>query len=84
MQTQSIFKVGNSHVVAIPAHLMKDLGLKNGQKVVVEKSPDTDAVTVTPYGRATKTPTKITQEFHLWLESFLTEDKELLDELAAR
>jgi len=84
MQTQSIFQVGNSNVVAIPTHLMKDLGLKNGQKVIVEKSPDTEAVIVTPVGRPSKAPTKITKEFEQWLHSFLDEDKELLDELATR
>jgi antitoxin component of MazEF toxin-antitoxin module len=84
MQTQSIFQVGNSNVVAIPAHLMKDLGLKNGQKVIVEKSPDTDGVIVTPVGRTSKKPTKITKEFEQWLHSFLEEDKALLDELATR
>lgn len=84
MQTQSIFQVGNSHVIAIPSYLMKDLGLKNGQKVVVEKAPDSDTVVVKPVDLVSKIPTKITKEFEQWLHSFLDEDKELLDELATR
>ena len=42
MQIQTVFKAGNSNVVAIPKDLSKELGFKSGQKVVVEKTDSED------------------------------------------
>ena len=84
MQTQTIFKAGNSEVVAIPKHILKDLNLKLGQKVVVNKAPGIDAVIIQ---KVTKNKTKTSAvggEFNKWLTNVLEEDKELLNELAIR
>lgn len=84
MQTQSIFQVGNSHVVSIPSHLMKELGFKKGQKLIVEKSSDNEGIIVKPVSVSVKSHSKISKEFEKWLNSFLNEDGQLLDELATR
>ncbi|KKR30380.1 MAG: hypothetical protein UT61_C0008G0036 [Candidatus Woesebacteria bacterium GW2011_GWA1_39_8] len=40
MQIQTVFKAGNSNVVAIPKDISKKLGLKKGSRVVVEATSD--------------------------------------------
>lgn len=86
MQTQQIFQAGNSSVVAIPKHLLKDLNFKSGQKVVVDKTSDGNALIIRkaekPAGRFKKSP--VTAEFKKWLDIFMKENKEILDELAVR
>jgi antitoxin component of MazEF toxin-antitoxin module len=83
MNTQTIFKVGNSNAVAIPSHLMKELGFKHGQKVVVERLPDTDGIIIVPEEKK-PSKKKLATEFKRWLDTFLQEDGALLDELADR
>ena len=46
MQVQTVFKAGNSDVVAIPKSIGRSVGIKSGQKVVVEESPDGNSVVV--------------------------------------
>ncbi len=86
MQTQQIFHAGNSSVVAIPKHLLKDLNFKSGQKVVVEKTSDGDALiirkAVKPVVGSKKS--SVTAEFKKWLDIFMKENREILDELAVR
>lgn len=84
MQTQSIFQVGNSNVVAIPTHIMKSANLKKGQKVIVEQAPQSDVVLIRP-ARAVGSSKKLSdKEFRSWLKTFFVEDGALLDELAHR
>ena len=40
MQIQTVFKAGNSNVVAIPSSVAKELGIKPGKKVAVTHSSD--------------------------------------------
>ena len=40
MQIQTVFKAGNSSVVAIPKAIAKELGIKAGKKVAVTHSAD--------------------------------------------
>ena len=80
--TQTIFKVGNSNVVAIPSGIMKQLQLVKGQEVIVEHIPETDSIVITPKKSNHKKATKA--ELQKWLDGFLTEDAALLDELAHR
>lgn len=83
MDTQTIFQAGNSTVVSIPKSLVKELGIKTGQKVHVSRIADTDKIVITPHTK--KKYVKATQaEFKKWLDSFLKEDGTLLDELAHR
>lgn len=83
MDTQTVFQAGNSYVVSIPKHLVKEMGIKTGQKVIVEKVPDMDAFLVTTKS-VKHAPKSVQTEFKRWLATFLKEDAELLDELAAR
>jgi len=44
MQIQTVFRAGNSNVVAIPKDLSKETGIKAGQKVIVGKSSEDELV----------------------------------------
>ena len=87
MDTQKVFRAGNSNVVAIPKHIFDDLGLKTGQKVFVERTDDVILIkkvkkipkTITKNGKS-----KISAEFQKWLDTFMKENGEILDELAVR
>lgn len=81
---QSIFQVGNSHVVSIPSRLMQEIGMKKGQRVMVDRIPDTDALIVRPVVKKQAKTSIEEKEFQEWLDSFLKEDGKLLDELAHR
>ena len=86
MQKQRVFKAGNSNVVSIPKHLARELGIRSGQKVVVDKTPDNKAIIIRK-ANDVKVRVKsegVSKEFKKWLENVLTEDAEILDELAVR
>lgn len=88
MQTQVVFQAGNSNVVAIPKHLMKDLNIKTGQKVFVDKSLDGEAIVIKKAIKEsveTETAgnkTSLTPEFKKWLDNFMIEYKPILKKLA--
>jgi len=85
MQIQTVFRAGNSNVVAIPKDISKKLGLKKGSKVIVEITTDNKIVVSKPETKKEKvTKDKVSAEFKKWLDGVLKEDKEILDELAAR
>jgi AbrB family looped-hinge helix DNA binding protein len=85
MQIQTVFKAGNSNVVAIPKDISKKLGLKKGSKVVVEATPDnTIVVSKAESKKGMVVKDKMSGEFKKWLEKVLKEDKEILDELSVR
>ena len=85
MQKQTVFKAGNSYVVAIPKDLSEELQIKPGQKVQVGKNHNEDAIIVRKISNTKKSKSKlITKEFKTWLDKVLEEDKEILDELANR
>ncbi|MDO8571790.1 MAG: AbrB/MazE/SpoVT family DNA-binding domain-containing protein [bacterium] len=87
MNIQTVLRVGNSHAVTIPSHIVRELGLKKGQKVIVATSPDGNAITVVPTSTARESNKKTKasdKEFQKWLTLALEEDKELLDELSHR
>ncbi len=80
MQLQTIFKAGNSQVIAIPSDVLADLNLKIGSKVLVGTADDTTIV-------VKKTSPKIKKSdagFQKWLSVFMKENAEILDELADR
>lgn len=88
MQTQKVFQAGNSSVVAIPKNLLQDLKLRKGQKVTVERTPDGDAIVIKKaVTKSVKTEgigakTSLTPEFKQWLDKFVIEYKDVLDDLA--
>lgn len=84
MQLQTITQLGNSDAVIIPATLMKNIGLKRGQKVVVDRLGDTENLVIMTKPTKKISQSAVTAEFQTWLSSFLEEDKELLNDLAQR
>ena len=84
MQTQKIFRAGNSEVIAIPEYIKKDLKLKKGSSVVVERIPGEDAFMVKKASKSKLNKSGVGNEFKKWLNNVLTEDEQILDELAVR
>lgn len=83
MITQTIYQAGNSVAVTIPKNILEELKLKVGQKVIVEKSTQSNSMIISPVVKV-KVPNAIFGEFKKWLSGFLEEDKKLLQELANR
>lgn len=71
-------------MVAIPKDIGRSLGIKSGQKVFVEESPDGNGVLVRKITKVTKKREGVNKEFKNWLKEALKEDAEILDELANR
>jgi antitoxin component of MazEF toxin-antitoxin module len=82
MTTVKIFKAGNSEVVAIPRLILQEVGLGEGQRVVLEPLAEESAVIIRPLRKKKQIPLK--GEFRRWLSGFLQEDAALLRELAER
>lgn len=78
MQTQTIFRAGNSQVIAIP----KNFG-KQGEKVVVETTSNGEVLVVRKESFVSSKKTS-KKEFNKWLGVFMKENGEILDELALR
>lgn len=83
MSLQTIFQAGNSQTaVVIPKHISDQLGLKKGQKVIVDILPGEETVVLKKVQKVTKSKAK--DEFQKWLSVFMKENGEILDELAQR
>ena len=83
MQIQTVFKAGNSDVVAIPKYISSELGIKTGNKVLVKVIEDGVLIQKVSKKKIKETAAT-TREFKKWLEGALKEDAEILDELANR
>lgn len=83
---QKIIRVGNSGAVLIPKEYLETLGVRIGSKVKISLDPNIKqlVVDVPERKRGRTNGTKLSREFDQWLQTFLTEDKPLLDELADR
>lgn len=81
--TLTIFQAGNSAAMTIPHDLLKEMGLKVGQKVEMNKMSDAKKLVVSPVEKISE-KTGLTLEFKKWLSGFLEEDGKLLDELENR
>ena len=83
MQIQTVFKAGNSDVVAIPPEVKKRTGLKTGSNIVVDVASDGKTVVITEVGsKAAKS--FITPNFLNWLDNFNKEYGSALQELASK
>ena len=67
MQIQTVFKAGNSEVIAVPALLRRQIGIKIGSKVVVDVTSDGKAIIVSKAGSEAKLST-VTPQFLQVLE----------------
>lgn len=85
MAVQTVFKAGNSNVVAIPKDIFEEMQFKTGQKVTIEKSKQENTLIIRKIKKTNKIRAKpLSKEFKSWLNKVLDEDKEILDELAVR
>ncbi|MEK7112847.1 MAG: AbrB/MazE/SpoVT family DNA-binding domain-containing protein [Patescibacteria group bacterium] len=82
MQIQTVFRAGNSDVVAVPKSLGKELGIKTGQKVIIDK--EGDKVTIQKLSSRKPEQASGDREFKRWWKEFLKENAGILDELAVR
>lgn len=84
MPEQTVFRAGNSNVVAIPKDLSKELGIKPGQKVVVEPGATGELVIRKASKVKSGKQLEPKKEFKKWWDAFLKNNAEILDELALR
>ncbi len=80
MITQKLYKTGNSISVTIPKEYLKDLNLRNGSQVVVEKSGH--KLIVIPKGRILASG--VDQKFVKMVDEFINEHEDVLQELSTR
>jgi AbrB family looped-hinge helix DNA binding protein len=84
MQTQTVFKAGNSpFAVTIPKNLAKEINLKQGEKVIIDKMDD-NSIIIRRAKITKKNKTRAKADFEKWLKRFINENGEALDELAVR
>lgn len=85
MAEQTVFRAGNSNVVAIPKSMGDKYGIKMGAKVTIEELPEAGGVLIRKTSKpAKKISSGVTPEFRKWLKEALKEDAEILDDLADR
>lgn len=80
MLSQKLYKNGNSVAVTIPKEYLKDLNLRDGSQVIVEKN-DYQLI-VTPKRRALASG--IDQKFAKMVDGFINEHEDVLQELSNR
>ena len=83
MQLQTVFKAGNSDVVAIPPEVKKRTGLKTGSNIVVDVASDGKTVVISEVG-SKGNKSFITPNFLNWLDNFNKEYGSALQELASK
>lgn len=82
MQVQTVFKSGNSDVVAIPSEVKKKTGIKSGSEVVV--SATTGGTIFISRADNKGERSSITPEFLRWLDEFNKEYGPALKKLAEK
>ncbi len=76
----TIFRAGNSDVVALNPILKEKYGFKTGVKIIQEDSEN--GILIRPLKPKTKKKeSKVNKDFNNWLKGALEEDSLLLDEL---
>lgn len=82
MQIQTVFKAGNSNVVAIPSEFVNNYGYETGLQVMLSTYDDGNTLIVKKVNKNKLSASKVSREFKKWLNNTLEEDSEILDELA--
>lgn len=75
--------MGNSNATIIPSSVLREAKWRRGQKLAIDYISQAEGVFIRPIKKATA-PSRSEKEFQSWLNTFLREDAELLDELAHR
>ncbi len=83
MQIQTVFRAGNSDVVAIPKSLKEKYGITSGKKILIGDLADVGIVIKkVSKVRAKVEEDKVGKEFQKWLKGAIEEDAQILDQLA--
>ncbi len=82
MAIQTVFKAGNSNVVAVPRNLSEKSHIKSGDRVNVTE--EEGGIMIKKIETKKKVMTKADKDFQKWLDVFMEENGEILDELAIR
>lgn len=84
MQIQTVFKAGNSNVVAIPSEFVNDYGYNTGLQVMLNTYDRGETLVIKKVikTKSKKINSNATNEFKKWLGSAMEENAEILDELA--
>lgn len=82
MQVQTVFKAGNSDVVAISPEIKKKTGIKTGSSIVVGVASDGKTIVINEVGDKKKAT--LTADFFGWMESFNKEYGSALAKLAKK
>lgn len=80
MLIQTIYKNGNSLAVTIPQQYLKELDLKEGSEIVVEKENDT--IRITPKKKVLAPD--VDAKFMKMVDLFIKEHEDVLRELAQK
>lgn len=83
MQLQTVFRAGNSDVVALAPAVKKKTGIKTGSKVVVQVSSDGKTIIINNTDAIRKT-NFLSPDFFEWMEKFNQEYGVALSELAKK
>lgn len=75
---QTMIQIGNSVGVILPKNVREELGFKVGDKVVVEKR--NDKIILSPARK--KSSAGVNAKFMKMVDEFITEHKDVLEELA--
>lgn len=82
MYQRKLYKNGNSIAVTMPKEYLKDLNLRDGSEVIVEKNAISQTITIGKKGK--RVDSSLTPEFYNWLKEFNAKYKNALTELAKK
>lgn len=82
MYTQSFLKVGNSKAVVIPKSILKDLSWASDTKININRFNDQVILSANDSPIKNTPAREDNQDFKMWLDTFIEENGEALDELA--
>lgn len=80
MLTQKLYINGNSVVITIPKEYLKELNLRDGSQVIVEKKED--QLIVTPKRKIVSSG--VDQKFAKMVDEFINDHEDVLQELSNR
>lgn len=80
MITQKLYKTGNSISMTIPVEFLKDLNLRDGSQIVVEKSGSKIIV----MAKRKTLASGVDQKFAKMVDEFISDHEDVLSELSNR
>ena len=83
MQITTLTQLGNSSATIIPSSILAESKWRRGQKFAIDYIQEAEGVFIRPIKKAAA-PSRSEKEFQSWLDKFLKEDADILNELAHR